>query len=111
MQLFARYVHARDIDKLVGLYEPRAVFIPGDQQSARGHEEIRSAMRDMLTLKPRLHLVTLAVHRAGDIALVINQWQLLGTAAHGGAIELKGKSAVVLRRQPDGTWRLLIDRP
>jgi uncharacterized protein (TIGR02246 family) len=111
MQLFARYVHARDLDKLVGLYEPAAVFVPEPGASVTGHEAIRGALRDMLALHPKLQLVTIEVHRAGDVALVANEWQLEGTTPDGAAIAQSGKSSVVLRRHSDGAWHLLIDRP
>jgi ketosteroid isomerase-like protein len=51
------------------------------------------------------------VHEADDIALVIVDWELRGTAPDGTAVTHGGRSADVLRRQSDATWRVLIDHP
>jgi ketosteroid isomerase-like protein len=48
---------------------------------------------------------------AGDVALVMNRWQLEGTLADGAPVEMRGHSADVLRRASDGGWRILIDDP
>lgn len=39
------------------------------------------------------------------------QWRLQGTAQDGTAFDLSGRTADVLRRQPDGGWLMAIDNP
>jgi ketosteroid isomerase-like protein len=51
------------------------------------------------------------VLEAGDVALVVNDWTMAGTAPDGTPVVRDGRSADVLRRQPDGSWKVLIDRP
>jgi ketosteroid isomerase-like protein len=46
-----------------------------------------------------------------DLALVYNDWTLSATGADGSPIERSGKAIEVMRRQPDGTWRVAIDDP
>jgi len=48
---------------------------------------------------------------SGDTALVSNAWTMNGTAPDGTALAHAGLSADVVRRQADGTWRILIDQP
>ena len=48
---------------------------------------------------------------AGDVALVMNRWRLECTQADGAPVEMGNHSADVLRRAPDGGWRILIDDP
>ena len=45
-----------------------------------------------------------------DLALVIGVWSFTGTR-DGEAVRLSARNADVLRRQPDGTWRFVIDNP
>jgi ketosteroid isomerase-like protein len=61
-------------------------------------------------LKPKLTGEIQGVREGGDVALVLNRWRLDG---HGpeGPVEMSGTSADVLRRQNDGSWRVLIDDP
>jgi ketosteroid isomerase-like protein len=65
----------------------------------------------MLSLGPRLQVTPVQVLVAGDVALVVNEWTMTGTAPDGAVVERGGKSADVVRRQPDGSWLVLVDRP
>jgi len=51
------------------------------------------------------------VFQTGGIALTHSDWTLTGTAPDGSTVNMGGKSADVMRRQPDGTWLLIIDNP
>jgi uncharacterized protein (TIGR02246 family) len=107
---FVHYVRERDLDKLVALYEPDAVLSPQPGAAATGHAAIRAVMEGLLALRPILDVVPAQTHRAGDLALVTNDWTLEGKAPDGSAIAQTGRSAVVLRRQADGAWLIAIDR-
>jgi ketosteroid isomerase-like protein len=39
------------------------------------------------------------------------RWQLTATGPDGSPISMTGHSAEVARRQPDGSWRFVIDNP
>ena len=108
---FGRHVAARSLPGLMTLYEPGAVFIPAPGVVHTGHPAIEAALGQMLALEPVMQADVIAVHQAGDVALVIVDWTLRGTAPDGSAVEQGGRSADVLRCQPDGSWRVLIDHP
>jgi uncharacterized protein (TIGR02246 family) len=108
---FGRHVAARDLAALMALYEPDAVFVPAPGVVHSGHAEIAAALGEMLALQPVMQAEVASVHSAGDVALVIVDWTLSGTAPDGSAMHQGGRSADVLRRQADGTWRVLIDHP
>jgi len=111
MTRFAEHVAAQALDALVSLYEPSAVFVPKPGIVHVGHASIGRALAEMLALSPVMETHVREVHRADDIALVIVDWSLRGTAPDGSSIAQSGRSADVLRRQDDGTWRVLIDHP
>ena len=68
-------------------------------------------MNEFLALKPQFDLQLKRTFQAGDIALVLSTWQLKGTDPNGGVVEMAGQTSDVVRRQPDGTWLLVIDVP
>jgi uncharacterized protein (TIGR02246 family) len=110
--LFAAALHDGRLDDAVSLYEPDAVFIPEPGATPiRGTDQIQVALASFTALRPTLTPDIRKVVQAGDIATVINAWQLTGTAPDGAHLQLSGTSADVLRRRPDGSWRLLIDDP
>ena len=79
--------------------------------ATKGHLAIGGALAEMLALEPVMETHVREVHQADDVALVIVDWSLRGTAPDGSAVTQSGHSADVLRRQRDGTWRVLIDHP
>ena len=97
-RFFVERANAGDLEGLVALYEPSAVLaVPGGAPAA-GTDAIRRALGQFLTGNPKLSGVSQPALRFGDLALT-------STRFDGGA------TAEVARRQPDGTWRWVIDQP
>ena len=111
IELFAVSLNRGDVDAAITLYESEAVFAPQPGEEVTGLEAIRDALQQFAALKPRLRGEITNVLTAGDVALVQNRWQLEGTQPDGSPVEMRGLSADVLRRAPDGGWRILIDDP
>jgi ketosteroid isomerase-like protein len=99
-RLFLERGNAGDVDGLVALYEPEAVLAFPAGRLSVGHEQIRAAYTDLLESRP---VFGTAGQRPpildGDLALT-------STRLPGG-----GATVEVARRQPDGTWRWVIDLP
>ena len=99
--LFVERANAGDADGVADLYEEDAVmaFPPG--QLTVGRAAIRDFVASGFTNGPKFEYeVPLPTLFAGDIALT-------ATPSRDG----KGTRVQVVRRQADGTWRRLIDRP
>jgi uncharacterized protein (TIGR02246 family) len=111
METFAAHVHTRDLDALMAMYEADAVFMPEPGVVLTTPEEIRTALGAMLSLEPTMVVNPGQVLLAGDVALIQNDWSMTGTAPDGTTVTQGGRSADVVRRGADGTWRVLIDRP
>jgi ketosteroid isomerase-like protein len=99
-EYFLERANDGDVEGLVALYEPGAVlaFPPG--QLAAGHDEIRAVYAELLAGRPVFSSAgQQPVIRHGDLALT-------STRLPGG-----GATVEVARRQPDGSWRWVIDQP
>jgi uncharacterized protein (TIGR02246 family) len=100
-RLFVERANAGDAQGLADLYEPDAViaFPPG--QLTKGRDAIVKLYEAMLTRKPHFEyeepLTTLI---SGDLALTATEAQ-----------DEAGARAQVVRRQSDGTWLRILDRP
>ncbi len=103
--------NAGDLDGLVGLYETEAVLILGPGQIAAGSDAIREVMAGLMGTGGRLELKCRrnSLHQVGDIALRTLEWKLEGNDPDANPLALGGVATVVLRRQADGCWRLVID--
>lgn len=112
MRLFAARAAEGDLEGLVALYEPDAVFEPEFGAVVEGHDQLRAALPEFVQLKPQItYTQDPDVVIVGDTALVTNFWTMVGTAPDGSIVRESGTSADVCRRRADGTWGVLIDQP
>jgi uncharacterized protein (TIGR02246 family) len=111
IEQFSRHLNDGDLDALVGLYEAGAAFVPEPGVVLHGQDAIREALREFLALNPTIAGQIQGVVETDGVALVVNRWRLEGTGPEGSPMEMSGVSADVVRRQPDDSWRVLIDDP
>lgn len=98
-RLFVERANAGDVEGLVDLYEPDAVLRVRPGQMARGHAAIRAVYADLLAPQPRFGPPDVQeTVRSGDLALT-------------SSVISTGTTAEIARRQPDGTWRWVVDNP
>jgi uncharacterized protein (TIGR02246 family) len=100
-----------DLDAVIAVYEPQATLVPQQGQVASGAPAIRQALGGFLALQGRMKGEVTHAVLAGDLALVAGAWTLDGSGPDGKPVSLSGRSTDVVRRQPDGAWRLVIDVP
>jgi uncharacterized protein (TIGR02246 family) len=112
MSLFAERAAAGDVDGLIALYEPQAVFEPQLGTVLRGTAQIRPALAELAALRPTIgYTADTDCVIVDGIAIVANSWTLSAQLPDGSTHRDGGLSADVLRRQPDGSWLILIDQP
>src|SRR5262245_1008280 len=105
-------LHEGRVADALALYEPDAVFIPQpNAQPIAGQAAIHDALSTFAALQPQFTSNIRSVVVAGDVATVVNDWQLRGTAPDGSSVSMAATSADVMRRRADNTWGILIDHP
>jgi len=104
-------INTGNLDALMSLYESSAAFATQPGSLAHGLEGIRGGLAGFIAMKGTLHLNVTRVLEASGLALVIGVWSFAGTGPDGQVVSLTGHSADVLRLQPDGSWRFVIDNP
>lgn len=100
---------AGDLETALGMYEQGAVMVQEPGQLAEGLDAIREALKNVIALKPTIDVEKDTAIRAGDLAITMGKWTFRGTDSNGEEIQGEGASADVLRRQPDGSWLIVID--
>ena len=108
---FFRAFNAGDLDATLALYEPNAALVAEPSKTVHGVAALREALGAFLGMKPKLTREKSELITAGDLALSLVKWTLNGTGPDGKPLTMTGTSSDVARRQPDGTWRLVIDNP
>jgi enoyl-CoA hydratase len=110
-RLFAERANAGDVEGLVALYEDGATLIGPDRVPAAGAGAIRERLAYLLAFAPRFTSTTGKVVRAGDVALLSNSWHVTLGSSEGAPAALESTTTEIARRQPDGSWRYVIDDP
>ena len=73
---------------------------------------IRLTLQRFINMGARLEAKVKRVIHASDLALLITEWSITGTEpADITPITLTGRGTIVLRRQSDGTWLMVIENP
>ena len=104
-------INTGNLDALMLLYEPGAGFATQPGSLTHGEAGLREALAGFIAMKGKLVLKVTRVLEAGGLALVTTVWSFTGTGSTGEPVKLAAKSADVLRRQADGSWRFVIDNP
>src|SRR5437016_3264211 len=74
-RLFVERANAGDLDGLLALYEPEAVYVAPDGLQIRGAHAVRELLAQLLNSSPRFELVTKDVVRVGNLALISSEWR------------------------------------
>ena len=104
-------INAGNLDALMALYEPHAAFAAQPGSLAAGWSGVRASLAAFTAMNGTLDLQVTRVLQVDDLALVVGAWSFAGTGPDGEPVTLTGRNADVLRRQPDGSWRFVIDNP
>ena len=97
---FLERANAGDVEGLVALYEPEAVLAFPSGRLTIGHDQIRQVYAELLADKPSFSSAgQQPAIRNGDLALTSTR------------LPVGGATVEVARRQPDGSWRWVIDQP
>jgi ketosteroid isomerase-like protein len=103
-RFFQQYMAAGDIDSVLSVYDPEAVFLNPSGEVKSG-EALKQELVPLVAMKARFDFNIRQVVRTGDIALMHTDWKVSSPE------RMSVYAIEVARRQPDGTWRWLIGDP
>jgi uncharacterized protein (TIGR02246 family) len=104
-RLFQQHMAAGDLDAVLSVYDPEAVFVNRSGEVKQGRDGLRQELAPFAAMKTRFAFTIKQVVRSGDIALMHTEWQVSFPQP------MSVYAIEVARRQPDGTWRWLIGDP
>lgn len=99
-----------DIEAVLGLYEDEAVMVAEPRRLATGRAEIRAVYEWIFAnikgtaVQERTHVI-----EAGDIALFTSKWNFSGTTVGGEPVSRDSFASVILRKNSEGAWRVVVD--
>ena len=109
--IIAAAFQAGDLDGFLDLHEEDAVsVVPPEGRRVTGHAQIRAALAPMFALRPAARIEVLDKLETDGLALTHARVHV--TAGDGDErLDITGRGTIVSRRQPDGSWRIVLDNP
>jgi len=104
-RLFQHYMAEGDIDSVLSVYDPEAVFLNQSGEVKKGEAGLRQGLAAFAARKAVFNFDIKQVIQSGDIALMHTEWKVSSPQ------QMSVYAIEVARRQPDGTWRWLIGDP
>ena len=104
-------VAAGDMDGILATFEPSGFLVGQPRIHAKGTPALRAAFSQFMAIGPQISVTDHEIIQADDIALHSSTWKMTGKTPDGFPIEQSGFSVVVLRKQTDGQWLMVIDNP
>lgn len=106
---WAERFNAADADGMLALAEPGSGFAPQPGTVVFG-DDYRNALAGFLAMGLPIALTLKHSLVVNDIALLVYNWTIKGTAADGNEVNLTGSTADIARRGEHG-WRYILDNP
>lgn len=103
--LFKQAMAEGDVDAVLDLYDPQAVFVMRSGEVTQGRDALRREIAPLAEAKARFDFTVKQVAESDGIALMHTLWKV----SHPQPMD--SYAIEVARRQPDGTWRWLIGDP
>jgi uncharacterized protein (TIGR02246 family) len=104
-RIFQQYMAEGDIDSVLSVYDPEAVFLNKAGEVKKGKEGLREELAPFAAQKANFDFNIKQTIESGDIALMHTEWKVSSPQ------QMSVYAIEVARRQPDGTWRWLIGDP
>jgi ketosteroid isomerase-like protein len=108
---YVKEFNAKNVSSLMDMYETGACFVIQPGQVVNGLENIRQSLQVFIDMNGYLQSNVKGVVQTSNLALVTTEWSFSGTGPDKKPVDIDGKATDILRRQSDGTWRILIDNP
>lgn len=97
---------AGNIDGVMATYEPSAVVVAQPGQPVAGNAALRAMFAEFIASGVNFTYGAHEVVVAGDTGLHLMSWTAPGPDG-----PMTALSVAVLHRQPDGSWKMVIDHP
>jgi uncharacterized protein (TIGR02246 family) len=104
-------VDAKNMEGILATFAADAVMAGPGGTLSEGKPALREAFQQFLAINPKVTVGKSELIQAGNLALYSYSWTISGKTPDGHPVEQGGLTTVVLRKQPDGQWLMVIDNP
>jgi len=110
-RVFEQHLNAGDLDAVLTLYEPEAHFVTGSGETLVGHDAIRKALGALIDAKTHFQSRVARSETLGEVAQLYTDFEGTRVDESGNTVSVRNNAIEVLRRQSDGSWKLIMGDP
>ena len=110
---WAEAATSKSAERMVEFYDDKGVFIGQDGKVVCGRESLKAAWVAFFStpgIKLTWQVQVVEVSQSGDVAVSYGPWQI-EQGQLGQTITRAGTYVFVWKRQADGKWKVLVDKP
>jgi len=108
---FEGQLNAGNLDGMLALYEPEAHFLKKSGETLVGRDAIRKVLGGMIEVKTQFRSRVVRATTIGDIAQLYTDFEGTSLNQSGKTVPVRNSAIEVLRRQPDGSRKLIMVDP
>ncbi len=104
--------NAKDVERMLGLYMDDTSLYPPNLAIVTGKEAIRTHYSQVLEspgFVTSLEITNVGISSAGDLAYSTGTSETTVNDAQGNPVTVREKWVAILKKQPDGTWKSVLD--
>jgi ketosteroid isomerase-like protein len=110
-RLFEERLNGGDLDGVMALYDPSAHLVARSGEIIVGRDRIAAIISGMIRAKTQLQSQVRKTITVGDVAQLYTDFDGTALDNSGETVSVHYKAIEVLRRQPDGDWKLIVGNP
>jgi uncharacterized protein (TIGR02246 family) len=95
-----------DVATVLSMYDETGIIVPQPGTTATGKAQFEASIRAILAIPGQMEIKTVYCLRTGNLALGRSEWRI----TDGGEVKISAKGIEVMKEQPDGTWKIVIDQ-
>jgi ketosteroid isomerase-like protein len=90
---------------VMSMYDVNGIIVPEPGKPVSGKEKFEEAIKAILNIKGKMEIKTVYCLQTGNIAVGRSEWNI----TDGGEVKISAKGIEVMKQQPDGTWKIVVD--
>jgi ketosteroid isomerase-like protein len=94
-----------DVTIVMSMYDTAGIIVPEPGKPVSGAEKFEAAIKAILSIKGKMEIKTVYCLQTGNIAVGRSEWNI----TDGEEVKISAKGIEVMRQQPDGGWKIVID--
>jgi ketosteroid isomerase-like protein len=87
------------------MYDFNGIIVPEPGKPVSGREKFTEAINAILSIKGKMEIKTVYCLETNDVAVGRSEWNITDD----NEVKVSAKGIEVMKQQPDGTWKIVID--